>query len=126
MGIRVTPELRDELVARADAKGRSITQEMELLLEQALLTERALDGKAWQIARDVMREFDRVAHGPGHPRSETDDPLDEPTIFGLGMIYAIESMAAKCPEPHPDHGPRKRFVLNIIDAARRTIEEDLQ
>jgi hypothetical protein len=39
MGLRVTPEMRDKLVTRAQAKGRSITQEMELLLEQALLTE---------------------------------------------------------------------------------------
>lgn len=45
MGLRVTPEMRDELVARAKAKGRSITQEMELLLEQALLIDKLLERK---------------------------------------------------------------------------------
>ncbi len=45
MAMRITPKLRDQLVARAEAKGRSITQEMELLLEQALSTEEMLGGK---------------------------------------------------------------------------------
>lgn len=43
MAMRITPELRDELVARAERKGRSITQEMEMLLEQALSTQHLLD-----------------------------------------------------------------------------------
>lgn len=60
MAMRITPELRDQLVARAEAKGRSITQEMELLLEQALSTEEMLGGKdafgLLMIIGRVMRE----------------------------------------------------------------------
>lgn len=36
MGIRVAPELRAVLVARAESNGRSITQETELLIERGL------------------------------------------------------------------------------------------
>jgi hypothetical protein len=42
MAMRITPELRDELVKRAEATGRSITQQMEMLLEQALLIDKLL------------------------------------------------------------------------------------
>src|SRR3954454_23209931 len=58
MGIRVTPELREELVARAEAKGRSITQEMELLLEQALLVDK-IGGDGLRALLPALIEFDR-------------------------------------------------------------------
>ena len=35
----MTPEMREKLIERSGAKGRSITQEIELLLEQALFME---------------------------------------------------------------------------------------
>jgi hypothetical protein len=54
MAMRITPELRDKLVARAEATGRSITQEMELLLEQGLRDEDAFKGT---IARMYGRQF---------------------------------------------------------------------
>lgn len=41
-GMRLTPELRDRLVAQANANGRSITQELEILLELGLLVEQWL------------------------------------------------------------------------------------
>ena len=44
LGIRIAPDLREELLARAASSGRSITQETEILIEQGLLTERALGG----------------------------------------------------------------------------------
>jgi Arc-like DNA binding domain len=43
MGIRVTPELRNQLLASAEASGRSITSEMELRLENSFRSERYLD-----------------------------------------------------------------------------------
>ena len=39
VGIRMTPEMRDKLVERSGENGRSITQEIELLLEQGLRDE---------------------------------------------------------------------------------------
>ena len=126
MAMRITPELRDELVARAAAKGRSITQEMEKLLEQGLLLEK-LGGKLWRVGSDVMGEFQRAARNTIKWGAGTDepDPLDEPTIYAVGMMRAIEGMAAHCPEPHPADGPRKQFVLSVIDAARGMVDESL-
>src|ERR1700730_11079430 len=39
MALRVTPALHDRILARVDVTGRSITQEMELLIEQSLRDE---------------------------------------------------------------------------------------
>src|SRR5690348_8884312 len=54
IGVRVTPELRDQLVARAEEKGRSITSEIELLLEQGLRDEEAFKAA---VARMYGRQF---------------------------------------------------------------------
>jgi len=44
--MRITPELRDELLKRAEATGRSITQEMEMLMERGLLVDKLMASKA--------------------------------------------------------------------------------
>ena len=48
VGIRMTPELRRKLVERAGANGRSLTQEIEILLEKALADDR-LEAKLVEI-----------------------------------------------------------------------------
>lgn len=55
--MRITPDLRDKIVARAEATGRSITQEMEMLLEQGLRDEDAFKGT---VARMYGRQFGGV------------------------------------------------------------------
>ena len=44
MAMRITPELRDQLVASAEAKGRSVTQQLEWLLAQGLVFEDMFGG----------------------------------------------------------------------------------
>lgn len=60
LGIRITPEMRDELVARAEAKGgRSITSQTEILLEQALIIEKMM-GTGLRTMIEVLHKFVRV------------------------------------------------------------------
>ena len=54
VGIRMTPAMRDKLVERSGANGRSITQEIELLLEQGLRDEEAFKAA---VARMYGRQF---------------------------------------------------------------------
>src|SRR5690242_21925669 len=42
LSVRITPVMRDRLVSTAKGDGRSITQEVELLLEQALSDKRRI------------------------------------------------------------------------------------
>ncbi len=47
MGFRVTPKLYDVIVTRAQKSGRSMSQEVEMMLEQAVLTEKLLSAIAY-------------------------------------------------------------------------------
>src|SRR5688572_24076478 len=59
VGIRMTPEMREKLIERSGAKGRSITQEIELLLEQALFMEWLRAGvRATGLWYDVVGQAD--------------------------------------------------------------------
>jgi len=70
MGLRVTPQLRDELVKRAEATGRSITQQMEMLLEQALLLDKLLGRTGgWKLHGCVCPPTsEQTCKGPLCPR----------------------------------------------------------
>jgi len=105
MALRVTPALHDEILRRVEATGRSITQEMELLLEQALFTERAIGaggGLAWHIAHDTMMRLFRAVLDREREtgRVAPIEPLYDPETYRLAMTYAIEGLAAHWPG-HP-------------------------
>jgi hypothetical protein len=101
MALRVTPSLHDEILRRVEATGRSITQEMELLIEQALFTERAIggSGRAWSIAHDTMVRLIRAVIDRERQTGKVPpiEPLYDPETYRLAMIYAIEGLAENWP-----------------------------
>jgi hypothetical protein len=119
----MTPEMRDKLIARAGSKGRSITQEIELLLEQALLTERLLGGKAWRVGYAIISKFIEAAK---LSHSGDNEPLDDPYDYMLGMQWAIEALADNFPQEAPPDHPREAVILAAIDVARDVVEKKLR
>ena len=114
MALRVTPTLHDEILRRVEATGRSITQEMELLLEQALFTERlgAGGGQAWNIAHDTMVRLIRAVIDRERQTGKVApiEPLYDPETYRLAMTYAIEGLAA--------HWPGHPSITEIDDAIK--------
>jgi hypothetical protein len=121
MALRVTPTLHDEILRRVEATGRSITQEMELLLEQALFTERAIGasgGQAWNIAHDTMVRLIRAVIDRERQTGKVApiEPLYDSETYRLAMIYAIEGLAANWPG-----FPTLTDIDGAIDEARGRI-----
>src|SRR5947207_3212927 len=109
--------------------GRSVTQTMELLLEQALLTEKLRGGgKAWRVAYDVMRQLDRAGSESAKYGGVSDaEPLDNPVTYSLAMIWAIEVLAAHFPnEPSPDFPTRAAQIDTMIEVGRGQVQKNLR
>jgi len=96
LNMRISPPMRSELERRANENARSLTAEAEILLEQALRTGASF-GTPWQRAMDVfaaMLQTERVQRlaFPGEAA-----PLDDPSVYAVAMIHAIEVLAAAAP-----------------------------
>ncbi len=66
LGLRVTPAVYDVIVARSEKSGRSMSAEVEMLLEQGLLTEKLLSAVAYMTitgknAKEVIEESSDAA-----------------------------------------------------------------
>jgi hypothetical protein len=115
MALRVTPELHDKILRRVESTGRSIAQEMELLLEQALFTERAIaagGGRAWQISHDTMVRLIRAVIDRERETGKVApiEPLYDSDTYRLAMTYAVEGLAA--------HWPGHPSITDIDDAIK--------
>jgi len=108
MALRVTPALHDEILRRAEETGRSITQEMELLLEHALVSEKSMGSKAWRIGLTVTRNLlnaidDAVEENPLlFWDSFAVEPLDDPDFLREGLIRSITLLAKMAPDKDID------------------------
>lgn len=100
MALRVTPALHDEIMARVQETGRSITQEMELLLEHALVAERTMGSKAWRLGTMVTLNFARVAEDAYsmEAQDKPKEPLDYPGIYREGLVRVITLLAESEPD----------------------------
>jgi hypothetical protein len=122
LSVRITPEMRDKLVSTAKGNGRSITQEVELLLEQALSDKRRITD-ILELAYGpwiaglliglgyVMKEAGRVAHlrkamghvsiaarGPAALLEELENWPADPHAFNQAVKAAITLFEAVRPE----------------------------
>jgi|HubBroStandDraft_4_1064222.scaffolds.fasta_scaffold169073_2 hypothetical protein len=91
MALRVTPELHDRILARVDVTGRSITQEMELLIEQSLRDEdraelfhdavygRQTAGLLEAFGRTIRDTIILASSSPASPMQS--DWLSDPRVF---------------------------------------------
>lgn len=111
MGIRVTPELRDQLVGRAEATGRSITQEIELLLERATHMGSLLDEFFDFTYRDPQLVGLLLTMGEAMRDTLTaikakPDWVDDPNAFAEVAIAAQQTIEAYRPlgKPAPNAG----------------------
>lgn len=95
MGLRVTPELRDQLLARAEATGRSITQEMELLLEEGLLFEKLLGNGLYE----VMKAFDGAGSQFAREWDIDGDWTCNPEAYQFAMHAAVRRLVEGIPGP---------------------------
>jgi hypothetical protein len=96
LNMRISPVMRAELDRRAQANARSLTAEAEILLEHALRAGEAV-GTPWLRAMDVLAAFaqaERVTRLIDPARAT---PLDDPATYAVGMMHAIESLAAAAP-----------------------------
>jgi hypothetical protein len=120
MAFRVTPDLRDHIMARVEATGRSISQEMELLLEQAIFAERGIGGLAWYIAHDTMVRLIRAVIDKEREtgRVAPIEPLYDPETYRLAMTYAIEGLA--------EHWPGRPSITDIDGAIKDARERIAQ
>jgi hypothetical protein len=124
MTMRVTPQLHDQIVARAEATGRSITQEAELLLEHAMIAEKTIGGKAWRIGVVLSLDLIRAAQiATGIVESDDaalDAALDDPEIYRAGMIRAIGALGALYPRAHRNIA----IIDQVFAEARKEVERD--
>jgi hypothetical protein len=117
MTMRVTPALHDELTARAEETGRSLTQEAEFLLEHAVISEKTMGSKAWRIGVMVTLNFGRAVEDvpeldPWNTLDMPKEPLDNPVIYREGLIRSIEVLT----DPVAD-------IDGVFAAARERIEQ---
>jgi hypothetical protein len=122
LSVRITPEMRDRLVSTAKGDGRSITQEVELLLEQALSDKRRIPDilelayGPWIAGLLIglgyaMKEAGRVAHmqkalghvsiaasGPAALLEELENWPADPHAFNQAVKAAITLFEAVRPE----------------------------
>jgi hypothetical protein len=128
MTFRVSPKLNDQILARAEETGRSVTQELEMLVAQALFNEKSVGSRAWQIGEDVMHALGRVGSTYSWlGEIDASEPLDDPKVYKFAMVEAIIALAEHWPG-----GPTRsdigdidmtlRFALNSI--ARRYEERE--
>ena len=101
MAMRITPELRDELLKRAEATGRSITQEMELLLQQGLATEQLLSGALRHANITMVATFEHAGKAAALGRLENSDPatwLRDPGCYRNALAHVVMAMLEAGPE----------------------------
>jgi hypothetical protein len=98
MGIRVTPELRNQLLASAEASGRSITSEMELRLENSFRSERyldeALDLAFGRQATGLLKAIARVMVDVGPHAAMAKNGSFESAANWLSDPFAFDQAAA--------------------------------
>jgi len=109
MTFRVSPKLNDQILARAEETGRSVTQELEMLVAQALFIERAVGGRAWRIGEDVMHALSRVgSRFSWQGKTDASEPLDDPKVYRFAVIEAIVVLAEHWPG-----GPTRSDIEDI-------------
>src|SRR4051794_35328910 len=113
LGIRIKPDLRGELVARAGASGGSITQETEILIEQGLLTEKMLGGPRTAA---LLRQLGELVKFYQDDNAQDDAWLDDRRRMNFivaGWKRHIESI-----KPKEDEAEReaRREVLEMCRA----------
>src|SRR4051794_35960622 len=92
LGVRITPEMRAQLENRAVAAGRSVTQQVELLLEFAIRDEHAIEaafdfafarrtaGSLLLLAEAITFSAQQAAAIAGD-KGRGGDWLDQPFVF---------------------------------------------
>jgi hypothetical protein len=99
VGIRMTPDMREKLVERSGAKGRSITQEIELLLEQALFMEWVRVGtQASGLWYDVLGQADARGTEEAARRGISGDWSSDPEARRAAMMAVVHRMLQSLPE----------------------------
>jgi hypothetical protein len=120
MTMRVTPRLHDEILARSEATGRSITQEAELLLEQAMTAEKTLGSKAWRaiiaVAINIVHAAETLSDAP-----DIDTALEEPAVFQVGLTDAIIALVRQWPG-----NPTIADIDRVLAIARERIEQNME
>ena len=96
LNMRISPTMRAEIARRAEVNARSLTAESEILLEQALRAGNAM-GAPWLRAMDTLYAFLHSAHVWRMAKPDLTAPFDDPEIYGVAMIHAIELLAAAAP-----------------------------
>jgi hypothetical protein len=116
MGLRVTPKMRDELMKRANATGRSITQEMELLLESGLAAQ------SWQgSGRQMMAAVTAVFSDYGEARAralgvETAEWTNNADCYQMAALAVIRMLLEVSPPPFDGtswHMRIENILLNV-------------
>jgi hypothetical protein len=121
MSFRVTPELKATMDRLSEESGRSVTQLVETLIEQALLVERMAGTRVWRIAFDVLKAIDDATRGYQGPG----EGLDDPAHYLLAMSNSIVALARHFPEEEPPDYSRDDYILAAIQVGREKIKETL-
>ena len=101
MAMRITPELRDELVARAEMKGRSITQEMEFLLQQGLAAESLFSGDLRKANLTMISTFEHAGRAEARGRLDNSKPstwLSDPVRYRAALAQTVMAMLENGPD----------------------------
>jgi len=114
MGIRVTPELREELVKRAEAKGRSITQEIEFLLEYGRIAESMFSGDLRDANMTMTATFEHAGKAAARGTESKGAWLSDPRCFR----FALEQMIIAMLDAGPD-GLSLKSTEALFEGIRR-------
>jgi hypothetical protein len=103
MGLRVAPELREDLVRRSADAGRSLTQELEILLQQGLLISKMMPGAAPIL--QVLMEFERAGKAQASRLGVEGDWTQNPDCFMPAALALLRELMTVCKDFPLAHWP---------------------
>jgi len=116
--MRIAPSTRDDLIERAKANGRSVTQEADRLLQQAMHTGSQLDQEFDEIYRDphlvgLLLTMCENMRDTLTANKADDDWINNPNIFAEVETAAQQTIAAYRPvgEPVPDNSGQMAVAI---------------
>jgi hypothetical protein len=117
--MRITSDLWHQLDEAARASGRSLSQEVEILLEHALVFQKTMGTKAWRIGVTITQNFLNAIKDAAeeNPLFIWDtlrvEPLNDAQFLREGLIRSIALLAELAPDNDID---------GLFAAARERIE----
>jgi hypothetical protein len=118
--MRIAPATLAEITARARATGRSVTQEADRLLQQALIIEQAFGRTGLRSTYAIMADFLNRGAATATERGVEGDWTQDAGCYQAAIYSAVVRMLTLAPEPwDPSLSRTYLMQANATAALRR-------